>query len=183
MNPYTQSRVKEQNGMRRKSDMWRDAEGDFLPGESEQQAKQAAAQTRDRLALLEEQLKSQFTSMAAYAQISKQAVDNARAEARADLDREKATVISLVERLRDEFVAQPTGASAEPAAIVSEASTMDVTALARIALLEDKFDAMSRQFIDCLRSQQELANSIAFMFEQQMRNSGLLVTGAESASL
>src|SRR3978361_2322931 len=83
--------------MRRKTDMFKDfTNGDamsFLPGEGEQEATTNAAQMRERLATVEEQLRSQFTSLAAYAQISQQSVATARAESRADLDREKATII------------------------------------------------------------------------------------------
>ncbi len=161
--------------MRRKSDMWRDVGDDssFLPGEREQQERTAAADVMSRLGVVEEQLRGQFTSMAAYAQIAQQSVDTARAEGRADLDREISKVVTLVERARDEFgtprIESLNTSSATPA---PAPASIDITALARIALLEDKFEVMSQQFIECLRSQQELANSIAYMFEQQMRNRG-----------
>ena len=165
--------------MRRKGDMFKDfTDGDgapFLPGEGEQAATAAAMQTRERLAMVEEQLKSQFTSIAAYAQISQHAVETARAESRADLDREKATILGLLERLRDEVLnngprtvlAPPSG----PAAPITEPA-LDVSALARIALLEDRFERLSDQFTQVLKSQEALADSIAFMFEHQMRASG-----------
>ena len=104
--------------MRRKSDMFKDfTDGDiapFLPGEGEQAATTAALQTRERLAMVEEQLKSQFTSIAAYAQLSQHAVETARAESRADLDREKATILSLLERLREEALSAGPRTSAAP---------------------------------------------------------------------
>ena len=160
--------------MRRKSDMWQaynDSGASFLPGEGEQAAKAAAADVRERLAMVEEQLRSQFTSMATYAQISQQAVETARAEARADLDREKATLITLLERVRDEAV------PAAPAAVGT-----DDTALARIAQLEDKFMQLTQQFALTLRYQEELANSITHLVEAQMHNANWLTSCAQAAS-
>jgi chromosome segregation ATPase len=178
--------------MRRKGDMFKDfTDGDvapFLPEEGEQAATTAALQTRERLSMVEEQLKSQFTSIAAYAQISQHAVETARAEARADLDREKATILSLLERLRDEVLAAGPRAPTERAAhepsdrTTTEADAINVSALARIALLEDRFERLSDQFTQVLKSQEALADSIAFMFEHQMRNSGWIPNCADATS-
>ncbi len=167
--------------MRRKADMFKDfTNGDaisFLPGEGEQQATTNAAQMRERLTTVEEQLRSQFTSIAAYAQISQQAVETARAEARADLDREKATIVSLLERLRDEVLGSGTGSAAPDLPIKRVAASIDTStresnAYARLAVLEDQFENLNRQFALVLKGQEELANSIAFVFEQHMRTSG-----------
>lgn len=168
--------------MRRKSDMWHDVNDQmsFLPGEGEQAAQTAAADVRDRLATLEGQLKSQFTSMAAYAQIAQEAVGVARAEARADLDREKATIVTLVERVHNELLGEaPRHPLAPPSA---PQPSVDISTLARLALLEDKFERMSQQFTQVMRSQEELANSIAMMFEQQMRSAGWLANCGEAAA-
>lgn len=168
--------------MRRKSDMWHDVNDQmsFLPGEGEQAAQTAAADMRERLATLEGQLKSQFTSMAAYAQIAQEAVGVARAEARADLDREKATIVTLVERVHNELLGEaPRHPLAPPSA---PQPSVDISTLARLALLEDKFERMSQQFTQVMRSQEELANSIAMMFEQQMRSAGWLANCGEAAA-
>lgn len=168
--------------MRRKSDMWHDVNDQmsFLPGEGEQAAQTAAADVRERLATLEGQLKSQFTSMAAYAQIAQEAVGVARAEARADLDREKATIVTLVERVHNELLGEaPRHPLAPPSA---PQPSIDISTLARLALLEDKFEQMSQQFTQVMRSQEELANSIAMMFEQQMRSAGWLANCGEAAA-
>ena len=168
--------------MRRKSDMWHDVNDQmsFLPGEGEQAAQTAAADMRERLATLEGQLKSQFTSMAAYAQIAQEAVGVARAEARADLDREKATIVTLVERVHNELLGEaPRQPLAPPSA---PQPSVDISTLARLALLEDKFERMSQQFTQVMRSQEELANSIAMMFEQQMRSAGWLANCGEAAA-
>ena len=161
--------------MRRKSDMWQDFGNpdSFLPGEGEQATAAAAADVRERLAMVEEQLRSQFTSMAAYAQISQQAIETTRAESRADLDREKATIVSLVERVRDEALGH-TGRT--PAATAPAPSSPDVAVVARLALLEDRFEELSRQFSQTLKYQEDLANSIAIMFERQLQDHGWLAT-------
>ena len=138
--------------MRRKSDMWRGVGDDssFLPGEREQRERTAAADVTSRLGVVEEQLKGQFTSMAAYAQIAQQSVDTARAEGRANLDREIAKVVTLVERARQEFGApRIESLNVSPTAQAPAPPSIDITALARIALLEDKFEVMSQQFIEC----------------------------------
>ncbi len=169
--------------MRRKSDMWKDVnDQSFLPGESEQAARASAADVRERVTTLEDQLKSQFTSMAAYHQIAILSADTARAEARADLDREKATLISLVERVRDECAGEAT--RVEVAATASDVKAdpkTDAGAASRISGLEDRLEQLGHQVSLCLRSQQELANSISFMFEQQMRNAGFVGSCAGAA--
>jgi hypothetical protein len=164
--------------MRRKSDMWQeyaDSKGSFLPGEGEQAARAAAADVCGRLAMVEEQLRSQFTSMAAYAQISQQAVETARAESRADLDREKATLVNLIERVREE-------GGAPSAQVEAPVALRDEAIIARIAQLEDKFIQLTQQFAMTLRYQEELANSVTHLVEAQMRNAGWLTSCGQAAS-
>lgn len=175
--------------MRRKSDMWNVGDESFLPGEDQQKTQAAAAGVDARLTMLEHQLTSQFTSISTYHQIAIQSSETVRAEARADLDREKATLIGLVERARDECTAENhrvavAAPAAAPTAAPTPAATepaINVSALARIALLEDQLAEFGRQVTLCLRSQQELANSITFMFEQQMRNAGYAANCADAS--
>ena len=42
----------------------------------------------------------------------------------------------------------------------------------RLNTLEGKFDRMNQLFAQCLRNQEELANSIASLLERQMRDQG-----------
>ena len=160
--------------MRRKSDMWQEYTdgGSFLPGEGEQAARAAAADVRERLTMVEEQLRSQFTSMAAYAQISQQAVETARAESRADLDREKATLVNLIEKVRDEK------GEAESNEL---GPSRDDTTAARLAQLEDKFVQLTQQFALTLRYQEELANSITHLVEAQTQSGGWLATCGQAS--
>ncbi|MCU1398126.1 MAG: hypothetical protein JWN62_1235 [Acidimicrobiales bacterium] len=169
--------------MRRKSDMWQDFSNSdsFLPGEGEQATAAAAADVRERLAMVEEQLRSQFTSMAAYAQISQQAIETARAESRADLDREKATIVSLVERVRDEALGEGGRSPLAIAAVPSTPSPAELATAARIAMLEDRFEELSRQFAQTLRYQEDLANSIAIMFERQLQEHGWLASCGQAS--
>lgn len=154
--------------MRRKSDMWQELDehgGSFLPEVDVQENQSALANLGDRLDTVEQQLLSQYTSIAAYAQIAQQSVDTARAEARADLDREKTTLVSLVERVRD-----------ENACVQGEPKH-------RLATLEDRFDQLNELFAQCLRNQEELAHSIATLLEAQMRGSGWISASDSSVAL
>lgn len=167
--------------MRRKSDMWNLNDGSFLPGEDQQAMQTVAADVQARLTALEQQLQSQFTSMATYHQIAVRATETVRAEARADLDREKATLVGLVERVRDECAGDTPRIVVAPVVAPTAAPepSIDTSVLTRIELLEDRFEALGRQVALCLRSQEELANSIAFMFEQQMRAAGYAANCAD----
>lgn len=161
--------------MRRKSDMWQELDeqgAPFLPEVGAQQTQTAVADVTVRLDTVERQLLSQYTSVAAYAQIAQQSVDTARAEARADLDREKATLISLVERVRSECM--PEGPHATSLEMLQSASfaSADGETKRRLDALEGKFDRMNQLFAQCLRNQEELANSIAALLERQMRDQG-----------
>ena len=52
-------------------------------------------------AILHDQVHAQFTSIAAHAEIARDAVALARGEARADLERTRETLIGLMEQVRD----------------------------------------------------------------------------------
>ena len=74
----------------------------FRPSTNETGAA-VAVEFRNRLVKLEQQVMSQYTSMAAYATIAKQDSESVKVEARADLDRSQATVIGLTEKFRNEI--------------------------------------------------------------------------------
>lgn len=153
--------------MRRKIDMWQELDEhvpDFLPEVDVQEAQTAVADVRERLDKVEGQLLSQYTAIAAYAQIAQQSVENARAEARADLDREKGILVSLVERTRNELHAEHAGGDPGSRIVMNG----NVDAAARIAELQERFESINQLFSQCLRNQEELANSIASLLERQM---------------
>jgi DNA repair exonuclease SbcCD ATPase subunit len=84
---------------------WSELEGmgEFLPDDEQARTAAMIAELRERLTVVETQLKSQYLSMAAYAQIAQEQVDFARAEARADHDRGFQTLVGLMEQLRAEY--------------------------------------------------------------------------------
>lgn len=91
--------------MRRNDKSWMEMDDllePFLPLEQAETAAAAAVEFRNRLVKLEQQMMSQYTSMAAYATIAKLDTEAVKVEARADLDRSQATVIRLLEKLRNE---------------------------------------------------------------------------------
>ena len=91
--------------MRRNDKSWMELDEllePFLPAENNEAGTAVAVEFRNRLVKLEQQVMSQYTSMAAYATIAKQDAEAVKVEARADLDRSQATVIGLTEKLRKE---------------------------------------------------------------------------------
>jgi hypothetical protein len=91
--------------MRRNDKSWMELDEllePFLPAEHEQTGTAVAVEFRNRLVKLEQQVMSQYTAMAAYATIAKTDSEAVKVEARADLDRSQATVIGLIEKLRNE---------------------------------------------------------------------------------
>ena len=70
-----------------------------------------------QVAALEEQMRSQFTSVATYAAIAQEQCDFVRNEARADLERTRNTLIQLIEQLRAEVSGGTSRALPVPSAI------------------------------------------------------------------
>ena len=58
----------------------------FLTPDSDESVTSVAIELRDRMVKVEQQVLAQYTATAAYATLAQQGVDNARAEARSDLD-------------------------------------------------------------------------------------------------
>lgn len=169
--------------MRRKIDMWQELDEQvpaFLPEIGAQETQTAVVEVRERLDKVETQLMSQYTSIAAYAEIAKTSVETARAEARADLDREKGILVSLVERARDEW--HNDVSRGEAAASVITGTGPRAEAVLRLTALEGRFERVSELFAECLRNQEELANSIASLLERQMRPSVIVDEPAASTA-
>lgn len=79
-----------------------DIAADFFPDEARIALVDEVTGLRDRLTQLEQQVLAQYTATAAYATIAEQRAEGVRAEARADLDRERRTLVGLMEALRTE---------------------------------------------------------------------------------
>jgi hypothetical protein len=119
------------------------------------------AQLHLKVAALEEQMRSQFTSVATYAAIASEQVDFARSEARADLDRTRDTLVGLMEQLRSE-VLHPRAARALPGPtgvpLPTTTADHDGRVLQRLADVEQ---AVQRLF----DRQRELAETVAAVFD------------------
>ena len=105
-----------------------------------------------RLESIESQLHSQFTSMAAYAQIAHEQVELARAESRAENDQLERRVTRLIERER----ADRLGGS-------ESSGRPDVEA--RLDALDRAVTELRSGLAECLTRQKALADAITALFE------------------
>jgi hypothetical protein len=127
----------------------------------------------EQVAALEEQMRSQFTSVATYAAIASEQVEFARSEARADLDRTRDTLVALMEQLRNE-VSHPRvraglpGPSGVPIAMM--AADHDGRVLERLADVEQSVQRLFER-------QRELAETVAAVFDSLTSSSGEPVSG------
>ena len=111
----------------------------FLDPDPSESVKSVAGELRDRLGKVEQQVLAQYTATAAYATLSQQGVETARAEARADLDRSQATVIGLIDRLRTEMNSRIDGMEHRPGL---PSTSLALDAASRLAMLEDRMGSM-----------------------------------------
>jgi rubrerythrin len=116
---------------------------------------------RDRVAQVESQIASQFTSLATYAQIAQEQVELARSEAKASTERSEQRVTSLIERERADRISSYTGTA--PAG-----SAPDVSA--RIDAVEHSIAQIRKGLDECLARQKALAEAITVMFERLAAN-------------
>jgi uncharacterized protein involved in exopolysaccharide biosynthesis len=130
---------------------------------------------RNRLVKLEQQMMSQYTAMAAYATIAKQNTDTVRAEARADLDRSQATLIGLLEKLRNDVNVRLDSLDRRSA----EGTSGD----ARLARLEQQLGTATTSLHQFLRENQELRTQLAELVEHKMRTEGWLVSSGSADEL
>lgn len=104
---------------------------------------------QQRVAQVEQQINSQFTSLAAYAQIAQEQVEMVRSEALHANERSEQKVISLVERERADRLADSTGG-------------IDVTA--RLDSLDAQIEEIREGLQLCLSNQKALADAITDLF-------------------
>jgi hypothetical protein len=110
---------------------------------------------------LEDQMRSQFTSVATYAAIATEQVEFARSESRADLDRTRDMLIGLMEQLRNEIGhrsvrgADLPGPSGPPTPV---SGVPDMRLLGRLDDLERAIDV-------CFERQRDLAATVAAVFD------------------
>jgi chaperonin cofactor prefoldin len=113
-------------------------------------------QLRERVQHVEGQIHSQFTSMAAYAQIAQEQIELTRAESRAETEQAERRVTQLIERERAERLGMPTPGH-EPGA----ASDVE----ARLDTLEAAIEVIKVGISDCLSRQKALADAITALFQ------------------
>jgi predicted amino acid-binding ACT domain protein len=119
------------------------------------------AQLRLKVAALEEQVRSQYTSVAAYASIAQEQVEFTRNEARADLDRTRQTLIELVEQVHHEASANPQTRvpGAPPGPLAPPVVTAPSPALAA------RLGELEQAIMQCFDRQRELAETVAAVLD------------------
>jgi hypothetical protein len=167
--------------MRRNEKSWMELDEllePFLPAEHNETGTVVAVEFRNRLVKLEQQVLSQYTSMAAYATIAKQDVEAVKVEARADLDRSQATVIGLTEKLRNEINGRLDGLERR-----SAGGDLSADGGSRLANVERDLSAALTALQQCLQENQELRTQIAGLVEQRMQEQGWLVSSGTPEAL
>ena len=118
---------------------------------------------RMEIAELAGQLHAQFTTIAAHAEIAREQSEFARAEARADLERTRETLIELIETVRVE--AANAGGYHVPGA--RPGPSVEVTA-ERVAAVEKSLAAADAAVERCFQRQNELADTMAAFIDTMM---------------
>jgi len=169
--------------MRRNDKSWMELDEllePFLPAEHAETGAPVAVEFRNRLVKLEQQVMSQYTSMAAYATIAKQDAEAVKVEARADLDRSQATVIGLTEKLRNEVNARLEGLERR-----AGAGDLSEDGATRLTRLEQDLAQVITALNECIQENEELRAQVASLVDHRMKQDGWLVSsgGAETLSL
>jgi hypothetical protein len=165
--------------MRRNEKSWTELDEllePFLPDEAAENASTVAVELRKRLVKVEQQVMSQYTSMAAYATIARQDVESTKAESRSDLDRSQATLIGLLEKLRTEVSVRLDGLERR-----SSGGDLSGDADSRLGRVEAQLASALEALQLCVRENEELRGQVAELVEHRMREQGWLVSGAPQA--
>lgn len=140
--------------------------GGIIGDEDAAEAASQIGELRDRVEQVESQLSSQFTSLAAYAQIAQEQVETARAEAKHAAERTERRLIELVERERSDRIA---------AIVDAPAGSCDDNPDWNAPGRDDRLDALERSVAqiqhglnECLARQKALADAITALFEPQV---------------
>jgi hypothetical protein len=111
---------------------------------------------------LEDQVRSQFTSVATYAAIASEQVEFARNEAHADVERTRELLIGLMEQLRNEVYHAGTRAVAAPG---SRTLPTPVAVASDQGRVLERLDDVERGLEICFERQRELAETVAAVFD------------------
>ena len=167
--------------MRRNDKSWAELDEllePFLPEEAAEAATATAIEFRKRLVKLEQQVMAQYTSMAAYATIAKQDFEAGRTEGRADLDRSQATLIGLLEKLRNEVNGRLDGL--EHRQVGGDLSDDDGSRLSRV---EVELSAATAALQQCLEENRELRSQVSELVGERMHEQGWLVSSGTPKAL
>lgn len=127
-------------------------------------------QLRTEVADLKARVDSQFTTIAAHAEIARQQAEFARDEARSDLERSRETLIGLIEQVRS------TGPDLHVTGTAPGPSTETTTE--RVGEAERRIDELTTTVERCFERQNELADTMAAFLDTVMAEQrGEPVTG------
>ena len=129
---------------------------DFFGDEEAADDAVKVAELRERVEQVESQVNSQFTSLAAYAQIAQEQIELARSEAMATSERAEHRLTALIERERTDRVSAGTGGTASLAPEVSE----------RLDALESSVAEIKQGLSECMDRQRALADAITTLLQR-----------------
>ena len=118
---------------------------------------------RAQIADLNARVHSQFTTIAAHAEIARQQAEFVRDEARADLDRTRDTIIGLVEHVRVDVVGQMTASWPAPDGPVPLPAPAAPDP--RVDAIERHLETISAAVERCFERQRELATTMEAMLD------------------
>jgi hypothetical protein len=152
----------------------------FLSPDSDESVTSVAIELRDRMVKVEQQVLAQYTATAAYATLGQQSVEQARAEARSDLDRAQSTAIGLIDKLRREVIDRLDGLDARHAPI---GGSLSHDADSRLSELEHRLDSVLVAFEHVSRENAVLRQQVDELLQRQMQSEGWLVSNGSSSDL
>ncbi len=114
---------------------------------------------RTMMAELSTQVNSQFTTIAAHAEIARQQVDFARDEAHANLERTREMLIGLLEQVRAEPGYHQPGSAPGPSSLAT---------IERLQVVETQLTAALATTDQCFHRQNELADTMAAFIDTMM---------------
>jgi len=152
----------------------------FLSPDSDESVTSVAIELRDRMVKVEQQVLAQYTATAAYATLAQQGVEQARAEARSDLDRSQATIMGLLDKLRSEMLARLDGIDARRGSVDTPLS---LDADVRLAALEDRLASVLNAYEHVARENVVLRQQVDELLQRKMQADGWLVSNGSSSEL
>lgn len=129
---------------------------DFFGDEEAAEEVVQIADLHERVEQVESQINSQFTSLAAYAQIAQEQIELARSEAAARSERAEGRLTTLIERERTDRVLAGAGTVANLAPEVTE----------RLDVLEASVNEICQGLAECMERQRALADAITTLLER-----------------